>query len=71
MTLSIHCVDQESKDGDRDGTDQAIRDDAVGGKEEQFFTETDIYWVPASNTTELDNQLAKNKFREISRHHIE
>ena len=59
-----------SKDG-RDGANQVARVDGVGGNEERFFTETDIYWVPASNSTELYKQLAKNRFREIPRHHIE
>ena len=34
-------------------------------KEQVFFQESNIYWAPSSNPTELYAQLAKYKFREI------
>ena len=38
--------------------------------EEYFFTEESIYWEPESDTTSLYEQLAKRKYREISRQFI-
>ena len=39
-------------------------------KEQVFFQESNIYWAPSSNPTELYAQLAKYKFREILSHQI-
>ena len=39
-------------------------------KEQDFFQECNIYWVPSSDPTELYAQLAQYKFREIPRHKI-
>ena len=39
-------------------------------KEQEFFQECNIYWVPSSDPTELYAQLARYKFREILRHQI-
>ena len=39
-------------------------------KEQEFFQECNIYWVPSSDPTELYAQLAQYKFREILRHQI-
>ena len=39
-------------------------------KEQVFFQESNIYWAPSSNRTELYAQLAKYKFREILSHQI-
>ena len=39
-------------------------------KEQDFFQECNIYWVPSSDPTELYAQLARYKFREILRHQI-
>ena len=36
-----------------------------------FFTESDIYWVPASDTAGLYEQLSRNHFREIQRDCVE
>ncbi len=36
-------------------------------KEEYNFTESEIYWAPASNQSDLYAQFAQNKFREIPR----
>ena len=36
----------------------------------QFFVEDDIYWAPASTTSDLYSQLASKKYREISRDQI-
>ncbi|CAI8026550.1 Ephrin type-B receptor 1-B (Fragment), partial [Geodia barretti] len=41
------------------------------GEEREFFTESDIYWVPASNTAELYEQLSKYRFREIRRDQLQ
>ena len=42
-----------------------------GGEETSFFTESAIYWMPASSPTELYEQLSKYRFREIQRKQIE
>ena len=45
--------------------------DCGGSNEEGFFTESDIYWVPASSSAELYEQLSKYRFREIPRSQIQ
>ena len=35
-----------------------------------YFSEENIYWAPASNITDLYEQLAHHKYREIPRHQI-
>ena len=42
-----------------------MQDPAKEPKEQVFFQESNIYWAPSSNPTELYAQLAKYKFREI------
>ena len=37
---------------------------------DMFFEECDIYWKPASDSANLYEQLARNKYREISRYQI-
>ena len=50
---------------------QVVKDSGgVGDEEKSFFTESDVYWVPASNPAELYEQLSKYRFREIQRHQI-
>ena len=39
-------------------------------KEQEFFQECNIYWVPSSDPAALYAQLAQYKFREILRHQI-
>ncbi len=36
----------------------------------RFFVEDQIYWAPASNTSDLYAQLASKKYREIHRNQI-
>ena len=38
--------------------------------EDGFFTESEIYWAPASNSQDLYAQLSSSKFREILRPQI-
>ena len=40
------------------------------GVENSYFTESEIYWAPSSNPSELYAQLSKFKFREILRPQI-
>ena len=35
-----------------------------------FFVEDQIYWAPASTTSDLYSQLASKKYREIPRNQI-
>ena len=39
--------------------------------QKNFFTESEIYWAPASNPRDLYDQLSRFKFREIRRQHIQ
>lgn len=39
--------------------------------ENMFFAETETYWRPASDPASLYEQLARNKYREINREHIQ
>jgi len=39
--------------------------------QESFFTESEIYWAPASNPRDLYAQLSQSKFREIRRQQIQ
>ena len=39
--------------------------------QESFFTESEIYWAPASNPRDLYAQLSQSKFREIQRQQIQ
>ena len=36
----------------------------------KFFEEDKVYWVPASNASDLYSQLANKKYREITRSQI-
>ena len=39
--------------------------------QENFFTESEVYWAPASNPRDLYAQLSQFKFREIRRQQIQ
>ena len=43
------------------------------GEQEEaiFFTQSDAYWVPASDTDGLYEQFSRNCFREIQRDRVE
>ena len=47
-----------------------MQDPTKEPKEQVFFQESNIYWAPSSNPTELYAQLAKYKFREILSHQL-
>ena len=36
-----------------------------------FFEESDTYWKPATDCSEIYQQMARNKYREIPRHLIQ
>ena len=37
----------------------------------RFFEESNIFWAPASTASDLYQQLAANKYREIPQHEIQ
>ena len=37
----------------------------------RFFVESNIFWAPAATTSDLYQQLAANKYREIPQHEIQ
>ena len=51
---------------------QVVKDGESGGEgEEAFFTQSDLYWTPASDTAGLYEQLSRNHFREIQRDRVQ
>ena len=50
---------------------QVVNEGGADVEEKSFFTESDIYWEPASNPSELYEQLSQSKFREIQRNMIQ